>query len=146
MSKCQSIQSYRLVVWLQKQRGKGKCKNGSRDWIDVGLWAKEFRYLVEARKKKTNSSLESPKRSQHCQTLMLDCLHVCAKSSQSCPTICDSMDHSTPVFSVQAILQARILDWIAMPSSKGSSQPRDQTHVSYLSLALAGGFFITRAT
>ena len=40
------------------------------------------------------------------------------------------------------ILQARILEWVAMPSSKGSSQPRDQTQVSYI----AGGFFTFWAT
>ena len=38
------------------------------------------------------------------------------------------------------ILQARILEWVAMPSSRGSSQPRDQTHIS-CSPALIGGFF-----
>ena len=93
---------------------KKRCNNGSKDWIAVGPGAKEFRYLVEARKKKTDFPLESPKRSQHCQTLMLGCVHVCAKSFQSCPTIC------TPGFSVQGILQARILDWIAIPFSRGS--------------------------
>ena len=55
------------------------------------------------------------------------------------------MDCSTPGSSVHWILQARILEWIAMPSSRGSSQPRDQTHVS-MSSALAGGFFTTNAT
>ena len=47
------------------------------------------------------------------------------------------MNCSLPDSSVQGILQARILEWIAMPSSRGSSQPRDQTQVSHL----AGGFF-----
>ena len=40
------------------------------------------------------------------------------------------MDGSPPGFSVRGILQARILEWVAMPSSRGSSQPRDQTRVS----------------
>ena len=52
------------------------------------------------------------------------------------------MDHSLPAFSVQGILQARILDWVAVPSSKRSSQPRDQTEVSHN----AGGFFTTWVT
>ena len=43
------------------------------------------------------------------------------------------MDHSLPGFSVHGIFQARILEWVAMSSSRGSSQPRDQTHVSYIS-------------
>ena len=43
------------------------------------------------------------------------------------------MDCSLPGSSVHGILQARIVEWVAMPSSKGSSQPRDQTLVSYVS-------------
>ena len=53
-----------------------------------------------------------------------------AKWLQSRPTLCDPMDCSPPGSSVHGILQARILKWVAMPSSRGSSQPRDQTHVS----------------
>ena len=50
------------------------------------------------------------------------CLH--AKSLQLCPTLCDPMDHSTPGPSVHGILQARILESVALPSSRGSSQLR----------------------
>ena len=49
------------------------------------------------------------------------------ESLQSCPTACDPMDCSPPGSSVHGILQARILEWVAMPSSRGSSRPRDQT-------------------
>ena len=56
-----------------------------------------------------------------------------AKSLQSCPTLCDLMDCSPPGFSVRGILQARILEWVAMSSSRGSSRPRDQTQVSCVS-------------
>ena len=58
-----------------------------------------------------------------------------AKSLQSCPTLCNPMDCSPPGFSVHGLLQARIVEWIAMPSSRGSSWPRDQAHVSYVSWA-----------
>ena len=58
-------------------------------------------------------------------------LGVRAKLLQSCPTICNPMDCSPPGSSVHGILQARILKWVAMPSSRGSSQPRDRTCVSY---------------
>ena len=54
------------------------------------------------------------------------------KVAQLCPTLCDPMDHT-----VHGILQARILEWVAIPFSRGSSQPRDQTQVSHI----AGGFF-----
>ena len=60
--------------------------------------------------------------------------------AQSCPTLCDPMDYSPPDFSVQGILQARILEWGAIPFSRGYSRPRDQTHVSCVS-GIAGRFF-----
>ena len=47
-----------------------------------------------------------------------------AKSLQSCPTLCDLTDCSPPGSSVHGILQARILEWVAMSSSRGSSRPR----------------------
>ena len=47
--------------------------------------------------------------------------------------LCDPMDCSPPGSSVHGILQARILQWVAIPSSRGTSQPRDQTSFSYVS-------------
>ena len=52
--------------------------------------------------------------------------------AQSCPTLCDPMDHNPPGSTVQWILQARILEWVAIPFSRGSSHTRDQTQVSYI--------------
>ena len=43
--------------------------------------------------------------------------------AQSCLTLCDPMDYSPPGFSVHRILQARILDWVAIPFSRGSANP-----------------------
>ena len=54
------------------------------------------------------------------------------KVAQLCPNLCDPMDYT-----VHGILQARILEWVAFPFSRGSSQPRDQTQVS----CIAGRFF-----
>ena len=54
------------------------------------------------------------------------------KVTQSCPTLCNPMDYT-----VHGILQVRMLEWVAFPFSRGSSQPRDQTQVSHI----AGGFF-----
>ena len=53
------------------------------------------------------------------------------KVTQSCLTLCDPIDY------IHRVLQARILEWVACPFSKGSSQPRNQTGVS----CIAGGFF-----
>ena len=48
---------------------------------------------------------------------------VCVKSFQSCPALCDTMDGSLPGSSVDGIFQARILEWVAMPSSRGLPDP-----------------------
>ena len=63
-------------------------------------------------------------------------------AAQSCPTFCDPVDCSPPGFSVHGILQAGILEWVAMSSSKGSSQHKDRTHVC-MSPALTSRFFNT---
>ena len=54
---------------------------------------------------------------------ILMCLHT--KSFQSCVTLCDPMDCSPPGSPVRRSLQARILEWVAIPSSRGSSPLRD---------------------
>ena len=56
------------------------------------------------------------------------CVHV-----QLCPTLWDPMDCSLPGSSVHGVFQVRILEWVAISSSRGSSRPRDQTYVSYIS-------------
>ena len=57
---------------------------------------------------------------------------VFVRVTQSCPTLCDPMKYRA-----HGILQARVLEWVAIPFSRGSSQPRDQTQVSHI----AGRFF-----
>ena len=64
--------------------------------------------------------------------LTITCMCMCC-GSQSCLTLHDPMDCSPPGSSVHGILQARILEWVAMPSFRGSSSPRDVTHISYIS-------------
>ena len=54
-------------------------------------------------------------------------MKVKVKVAQLCLTLCDPMDYT-----VHVILQARIVEWVAFPFSRGSSQPRDQTQVSAL--------------
>ena len=67
---------------------------------------------------------------------MVPYLCVCLVA-QSCLTLCDPMDCRLPGSSVHGILQAIILEWVAMPFSGGSYQPRDQTQISHIE----GGFF-----
>ena len=61
---------------------------------------------------------------------------------QLCPALCNLMDCSLPGSSVHGIFQARILEWVAIPFSRASSQPRDWTQVS----CIAGRFFTVWAT
>ena len=70
------------------------------------------------------------------------CAHLHVKSLQLCLTLCDSMDCSPLGSSVHGILQARILEWIAMLFSRGSSQPRDRTCVNYVSCILQAGSLV----
>ena len=60
-------------------------------------------------------------------------LHCGADVAQMCPALCGPMDCSLPGFSVHGISQGRILEWVAMPSSRGSSWPRDRTRISCVS-------------
>ena len=66
-------------------------------------------------------------------TNSMDMCYACAQSLQSCLTLCDPMDCSLPGSSVHEILQKRILEWVAMPSSRESCQLRDRTRNSSMS-------------
>ena len=65
-----------------------------------------------------------------CFSMQHEC--VLAKSLQSCLTLWNPIDCSLPGSSVHGILQARILEWVAILFSRGSSQPRDRTWVSWI--------------
>ena len=62
---------------------------------------------------------------------------VCVLVAESCLTLCKPRDCSPPGASTHRLLQARILEWVAIPFSRGSSPPKDQTHVSVSSALLA---------
>ena len=78
-----------------------------------------------------------------CSKILCVCMH--AKLLQLCLTLCDPMHWSPPCSSVHGIFQSRILEWVAMFSSRGSSLPRDQTHISYVS-CIGRSFFTTSPT
>ena len=83
-----------------------------------------------------NAVLSIPSLEIQCMCVCVSvCVRVCAcvKSLQLSLTFCDPLDYSPPVSSVHGIFQARIPEWVAISSSRGSSQPKDQTHVSYVS-------------
>ena len=73
------------------------------------------------------------------------CMYVHAKS-QSCPILCKPMDYSPPGSSVHGILQARILEWVAMPSPPGDLPDPGMEPTSLMSPALTGRFFTMSIT
>ena len=82
----------------------------------------------------------------HSDTLQMQDLPSLCESenevAQSCPTLCNPMDCSLPGFSVHGIFQARVLEWVAISFSRGSSWPRNRTQVS----CIAGRRFTLWAT
>ena len=80
-----------------------------------------------------------------CRLVLSSCVHclcVHAQLFQSYPTICDTIDCNPQDLSIHGILQVRILEWITIPSFRGSSQPWDCNHVSCLP-CIADRFFTT---
>ena len=78
-------------------------------------------------------------RKQCGRTYVKSC-HVLVHRAQSCPTLCNTVDCSPPVSSVHGIFQARILEWVAILFSRGSSRHRDQNCIFCVS-CVAGQFF-----
>ena len=64
----------------------------------------------------------------HHNIFVTRCTHA-----QLCPTLCNPVDWSLPGSSVHGILQARLLEWVAIPFSRGSSRPKDRTHIPCIS-------------
>ena len=92
---------------------------------DKGFTSKIHQQLIHFHTKTTNNPILKLDTTQFFWFSKKICGYMHAKSLQSCLTLCDLMDYSLPGSSVHGILQARILKWVAMPSSRGSSQPRD---------------------
>ena len=88
-----------------------------------GKWNKKRRPRSSKRNKPKSYCLKSMRRLENYETKK----GVKVLVAQSCPTICDPMDCSPPGSSVHGIFQARILEWIAISFSRGSSRPRDGT-------------------
>ena len=108
----------------------GKTTNpfgNGHDTLDQAWTGKLYKQVVQDCQSPASMATDSSWTS-----FMTSCMH--SKLPQSCPTLCGPIDCSLPGSSVHGILQARILQWVAMSSSRGSSQPRDQTGVSYIYL------------
>ena len=115
------------VTWLRSRSNRPSCDS------DRGLclqlpngksWQHQMNFSIM-------TAVISSITSSNCCVLTA-CLRLHAKSLQSCLTLCNPIDYRPPDSSVHGILPARILEWVAVPFSRGSSQPRDRTCVSYV--------------
>ena len=75
-----------------------------------------------------------------CSFFLIFTIVILCSVAQLCPNLCDPLKYSLPDSSVHGIILASILEWVAISSSRGSSQPRDQTHISCIS-CIAGRVF-----
>ena len=98
------------------------------------MWSSRVRIMITVNKTEHT----------HVITVTVTTNVCCAELLPLCPALCDPMNCRPPGSSVRGILQARVLEWVAMPSSRGSSRPWGTTRVSYLS-CIGGGFFTTSA-
>ena len=108
---------------------KNKCKKAK--------WLSEEALQIAEERREEKSYREKERYTQlnaEIQRIAKRAKKVKLKATQSCPTLCDPM-----AYSVHGIFQARILEWVAFPFSRGSSQPRDRIRVS----CIAGDFLPT---
>ena len=147
-------QECRLIPWIRKIPWRRECQptpvflpgecHGQRSLVGYSsgvaeswTWLSHTHTNTHTHTKTKKTSTQKTKLKTNSKigdwNLPVTCASICAKMLQSCLALCDPMDWSPPGSSVHGILQARILEWVAMPSSRESSQPRDQTHVSYVS-------------
>ena len=110
----------------QKQLANEKCR----------LWEGQFKPIMII-VRDTSLGLESPQIFWSFPKKLSE-----VKVAQSCLTLCNPMGYSPPGSSVHEIFQARVLEWVAIPFSRGSSWPRDWIWIS----GIAGRYFTSWAT
>ena len=103
---------------LQEGSRKGLCRTRKGIWLPSDLFS--------------GCAAQSVSHSRWIHLLFRQVKCVCSVASGIC-NLCDPMDCSPSGSSVRGILQARILEWVATPSPRGSSWPRDRTHISFVS-------------
>ena len=146
--------------WMNEWMGAAElqCGVSGGRWVQKGWFSGHFSFLLTTRSRRGENRLyllatynqmqpEAPVCSARDWKRPLPLIQGKEKWGevrvpQSCPTLCDPMDYGPPGSSVYGILQARILEWVAIPFSRGSSRPRDRIWVS----RIAGRFFTIWAT
>ena len=130
-----ALESREVPKCSGQRRVKSKAEDfSSRIWEDDTIHTKSslFWSTLESLHNKQLSSLCFFKRLVNFRYIVGHILTMCMLSRFSCPTLGNSMDFRLPG-SIHGISQARILEWVAIPSSRRSSLPRDQTHFPYFS-------------
>ena len=100
------------------------------------MWIHKWRHLCGSPEISGRGFTDGENAQRHCYYAVESMKVLVARL---CPALCDLMDYSLPGSSVYGILQTRILEWVAIPFSRRSSRPRDQTQVS----CNTGRFFTT---
>ena len=136
-----------FTVWVTTN-----CRKSLKKWEYQTTWPASWEICMQVKKQQPELNIQQQTgfklgkeyiKAVYCHPAYLTYMQsaVCLVTP-SRPTLCDPVDCSPPGSSVHGILQARILEWVVISFSSGSSQPRDRTWVSRIS----GGFFTVWAT
>ena len=130
----------RLSSWCSDKESACKCRRYRRlrfdPWVGTTSWSRKWQptpgFLPGKFHRQRSLVGYSPwgRKESDVTEWLSTYTHVCVSVVQTCPTLCDPTDCSPPVSTVHGILQARILEWVAIPFSRGSSWPRNRTQVS----------------
>ena len=141
---CFSLQvKHRITIWPTNPTPRNtaqRTKTGTQTNTHIYLFIAGL-FMITKRGKQ----FKCPLNEWMDKHMMCVCVCMCVFSvAQSCPTLCDLVDCNPPDSSIHGSFLARILEWLAMSSSKGYSQPRHWPHVmSPATPALASRFFTT---
>ena len=123
-----------FTIWATREsQAKHKSDTNSKSHTHTFKMESHFKKLTRGYKDVTLNTLWYSTLKIQMQWGNLNRVCVCAQSLQLCLILWDPIDCSSPDSSVHGILWARVLEWVAIPSSKGSSQPRYWIHISCIS-------------
>ena len=126
------LQGYRFLIITLDKRKQWFLKARRLNWV-FGDLIRRWLCLVDFVEPSLVYQVFSALTSHKQKTAWKEMPWKWVLAAQSCPTLCDPVERSPSGSSVRGILQARILKWVAISLSRGSSQHRNWTHVSYVS-------------